>query len=792
MAGSLAIGGLASGLDTNSIISKLMEIERKPLLRLQEKQEQLYFRKEMIQEINRKALTVQQKAFDLTLQQAFQKKTSNSTNQSVLTGFVASSTAKEGNYEINVKQLSQVHKIASSRQNSIVSMDEDLGIKGGSFSINGETIQVEDGFSLNKIAKAINNSGAGVTANILDNTLTITSDKSGKAGEMVMEDLGTDSVLKDLGILKVGANNLASGATVVASSEQSGFPASNLIDGNPSTNWLAQNADKATPITPVTVTLDLGEEKHFNNVVLGQVGGLASPNYHSGDYMIEVSNDGINFFQVAQGSLEDESGSGQSVTFGGIDARFVRISILSEIEQGGEIESQGLSEISIFDKSYANELRSAQNAKFEVDGLNIERSTNRIDDVLEGVVINLQDTGLSYLSVEKDVENTVSIVAGFVKEYNSLMSAVYTKLTEEKATDDQLSSARDMESLKLLKMQGLLKRDTMLQDIQSSMKMMISGSVANMTLNDVGIEVKGFEGGYMTEEGKIGLLAFDPDKFRETLRAEPSKVESLFSNRGGITTAKENFTTDVSTKTHTLLNGRITDNVSVTVNGQKYTQVASTEHFSDDEKSLQYYLDHNTGKLTFNNIVAKNSQVDIRYSYISQDATKVSLEDVLIGTGNGGTTMFYLNNRYIQGGSKIYVGDDIYEEVADPSQFTASNQYYMDHDKGRITFYEAPQAGVPITANFSYLAGNSGIGYSLAEELKKMTGIGSLYQEEKSLDNQINDAAKGYKDLEARLKSKEDKLWAQYARLERAMSEITAQGQWLSSQLATMTSNSGK
>ncbi len=49
MAGSFNIGGLVSGLDTNSIINQLMQIERQPITRLQQRVTQLQNQRTAIQ-----------------------------------------------------------------------------------------------------------------------------------------------------------------------------------------------------------------------------------------------------------------------------------------------------------------------------------------------------------------------------------------------------------------------------------------------------------------------------------------------------------------------------------------------------------------------------------------------------------------------------------------------------------------------------------------------------------------------------------------------------------------------
>ncbi len=105
--------GLSSGLDTQSLIDKIMKAERAPLDKLEQKVSTLTYQKTMLQEINLKLYELQNKAADLVFSKTFNSKSVASTDESVLSA-TANTSAKVGSYSLQVKQLATSTKATSS------------------------------------------------------------------------------------------------------------------------------------------------------------------------------------------------------------------------------------------------------------------------------------------------------------------------------------------------------------------------------------------------------------------------------------------------------------------------------------------------------------------------------------------------------------------------------------------------------------------------------------------------------------------------------------------------------
>ncbi|HOY64176.1 MAG TPA: flagellar filament capping protein FliD [bacterium] len=105
MSSGITFSGLFSGLDTDNIITQLMQIERQPITLLQNKQYKLEYEKEALQSVNTSLLALKNaiKSFanGISFSNTFQ-----SSDEAVLTGS-AETYASEGSYSVSVTQLAK-------------------------------------------------------------------------------------------------------------------------------------------------------------------------------------------------------------------------------------------------------------------------------------------------------------------------------------------------------------------------------------------------------------------------------------------------------------------------------------------------------------------------------------------------------------------------------------------------------------------------------------------------------------------------------------------------------------
>ena len=161
-------------------------------------------------------------------------------------------------------------------------------------------------------------------------------------------------------------------------------------------------------------------------------------------------------------------------------------------------------------------VQTAVNASFKFNGLDIERTSNTVDDLLSGVTITLKDTTTSKVnvSVEQDRENIESKITNFIDKYNSAMY----QLNEDTKSSEEVSE------------RGVFSSDSTIKSMKSSLINILSTiGEGQGKIQDYGIEVD--------EDGRLSL---DASALNEKLDEDPASTQAFFV---GGTFTKENGST---------------------------------------------------------------------------------------------------------------------------------------------------------------------------------------------------------------------------------------------------------
>jgi len=205
-----SIGGMISGLNTDSIISQLKSVEQAPIMRMQTKQKTLTTKKDAWSALNTRALAVKSKAADLAdlLKNLTKRVTSSSEHVSA----TATSTAATGTYTFKVESLATYHQVTTQSYSDTDTTSVGAGTL--KITVNDETTTLNvDNLSLTGLRDAINNSDAGVQAMIVSTggdtpqyRLVLTSESMGTAGKITLESTLTGGVAPTLTDLREAAD----------------------------------------------------------------------------------------------------------------------------------------------------------------------------------------------------------------------------------------------------------------------------------------------------------------------------------------------------------------------------------------------------------------------------------------------------------------------------------------------------------------------------------------------------------------------------------------------------------
>jgi len=163
-----AFSGIASGIDTASIVKSLVKLERQPIDRLASQQKDLNTQSSKFSAIKDQLSKLQASAKSLKLRENILSSTATSSDDKAVS-VSASGGATTGSYTLDVISLASSQRnhsepLAARDQKNLVGWG-DLTIQVGSGD--AVVIDVDENTTLDSLATAINHSGAGVTAGVL-------------------------------------------------------------------------------------------------------------------------------------------------------------------------------------------------------------------------------------------------------------------------------------------------------------------------------------------------------------------------------------------------------------------------------------------------------------------------------------------------------------------------------------------------------------------------------------------------------------------------------------------------
>ena len=163
----------------------------------------------------------------------------------------------------------------------------------------------------------------------------------------------------------------------------------------------------------------------------------------------------------------------------------------------------------------------ASDAVMEINGVEIRRATNTIENVVDGLTFNLTDTGTSTVKVEQDTAAVAERVQAFVDKFNELQGTI-----------------RELSSFDSETGQGsILTGDSTVRNIQNQLKRVLTDIIPGLenasvrSLADVGIGT----------DFRTGELQFDSQKFQQQLRENPDDVTALFAEQGRTSDSQVEF-----------------------------------------------------------------------------------------------------------------------------------------------------------------------------------------------------------------------------------------------------------
>ncbi|MHC8315515.1 flagellar filament capping protein FliD [Pseudomonas sp. LB3P31] len=184
----------------------------------------------------------------------------------------------------------------------------------------------------------------------------------------------------------------------------------------------------------------------------------------------------------------------------------------------------------------------AKNAKYTIDGVAMESTSNKVTSAISGVSLELvasdKDKPIT-ISVDSNATTLKTSVQSFVSAYNALMTSINTQ-TKVTATGDSATTTA-----------GALTGDSSMRQLVASLRSELvnsSGSSAMSGLSQMGI----------TTDQKTGLLTLDDKSWDKAVVKGSADIAKLFTGDKGLIT-RMNKATETYVGTTGLLASRVKD-----------------------------------------------------------------------------------------------------------------------------------------------------------------------------------------------------------------------------------------
>lgn len=218
-----------------------------------------------------------------------------------------------------------------------------------------------------------------------------------------------------------------------------------------------------------------------------------------------------------------DTGSGYQLVMSADDTGTANAVSISATEEAG---AEGLARFA-FDAAdpTANpdmkETIQASDAVMEINGIEVTRSSNSFENVIDGLSFDIKEIGTSTVKVSQDVSAVTDRVQGFVDKFNALQSTI-----------DGLAGFNSDAGVG-----SLLTGDSTVRALQGQLRQVLTGVVPGLenanvrSLADVGIST----------DPKTGALEFDREEFETQLKNNPDDVTALFAEQGRASDSQVEF-----------------------------------------------------------------------------------------------------------------------------------------------------------------------------------------------------------------------------------------------------------
>src|SRR6266542_752429 len=426
---SFNFDGVISGLQTSSIIDKMMSLSRAPLTRLQNQQSVVQTRDKAYQALKAQVSSFQSALKTLLRPSNVNAKLGTSSSTSVAT-VTANSDAINGSFAVNVSRLATATALSSSLPMSLGVDDGSMsGAKlsasglsiaptAGTFTVNGVAISVDP--AVDTLADVLNRITTQTTAapGTVGVTATLVNDANGNPNAIQLTPAGGNTQAVQLG--SVGdTSNFLSAAHLVATGITGGGVAGTVTTNAPLSS--TQAGGKLSAGRFVAGTLDTSGRFTINGTTI---------QWSATDSMSTVLNR-INTSKAGVSATDDAVND--KVSLVNVTTGNQTMTLSDTAHAAGKIgflQALGLNA----SNQVAGQTAQYQLTQNGVAGPTLYSNSNSISNVVPGVSLTLAGTGNTTVTVAQDTATATNNVQAFVAQFNQLVDLIDQQTAYDPAT----------------------------------------------------------------------------------------------------------------------------------------------------------------------------------------------------------------------------------------------------------------------------------------------------------------------------------------------------------------------
>ncbi|GER68787.1 hypothetical protein BpJC7_00900 [Weizmannia acidilactici] len=491
------ITGLASGMDIDSIVEKMMTAAKQPLIKLQQQKQILEWQEDDYRTLNQKYYDFRTTLSDMKLTSKYRARTTTSSNESYVTATAANNASLGSTTIQSVTQLATAAtRVAaapiSTDSSNKVDLNQSLWKQSGNFSgsiewsqggVISDTITAKgdstDPTSVTFDLKGTLNSNMPMNVKMNGKTYEVVTDPSVTLSDnqVLLTTAGGQATLKFNSNISAGTSisveyvvdKATKSATVSSDTKSIQLDFGDIITdsftmtvGNNNVS-LSQGTDgnmnlfigstQIGTLNPETGKIDFNSD--FGSIYSGSAIQISYQQNYTSFNLKTYTSSGLvngNFYIGADKTLNDviskvnNSNLGLTMYYDEYKDMFTltrketgNFNSSSSVDNGNEIIISSDTDTYDFLRDTLKFSGSTEyggtNAVFNINGLDTERTSNTF--TISGVTYTLKsefDSPVT-ISVSNDVDTIYNNIKNFVDQYNSLIDAVQSKLDEERYSD---------------------------------------------------------------------------------------------------------------------------------------------------------------------------------------------------------------------------------------------------------------------------------------------------------------------------------------------------------------------